>query len=149
VSLLGWFALLEALWAVFVGTRQGTELIAGLGAAALGAGLVEVLRSRRLLAYRADLRLLAAAWKLPVNLAFDVALVTWVLIRALAHRRRVRGEWVHADFRTGGGDLGRWRRAFGAVAGTITPNAIVVDLDGERALLHVLERRVKTGRTVL
>ena len=34
VSLVVWFALLEALWAVYVGAKQGMELVAGLIAAA-------------------------------------------------------------------------------------------------------------------
>jgi hypothetical protein len=143
VSLLAWFALLEALWAVLVGTRQGTELVAGLFAAALGAALAEVLRSLGLLAYDPDLRLLLRAWRLPFHVVFDVCVVTWVLMRSLAQRRRVRGEWSHDEFRTGSGDAGRWRRAFGAAAGTTAPNAVVVDVDGERALVHVLEPKAR------
>ena len=149
VSLLAWFALLEALWALFVGTQQDTELVAGLIAAAAGALLAEALRTLGLLSFTADLRMLAHAGKLPWQVVFDFAVVTWVLVRSLARGRRVRGEWVDAEFRTDDGPVGRWQRAFGATVGTATPNAIVVDVDGRRALLHSLEPRVKSGRSVL
>jgi multisubunit Na+/H+ antiporter MnhE subunit len=144
LSLLAWFAVLEGLWAVFVGTRQGIELVAGLIAAAAGATLAELLRSLGLEAYRIDLRLVADAWKLPVNVVFDFGVLTWVLARSLARGRRVRGEWVTVPSRTVGG----WQRAFGAIAGTASPNAIVVDVDGERALLHALEPNVHTAKSV-
>src|SRR5215211_8103372 len=76
VSLLTWFALLEALWAVFVGTQQDTELVAGLVAAAAGALFAEGLRTLGLLGFTADLRLLGQAWKLPFNVVFDFAVIT-------------------------------------------------------------------------
>ena len=149
VSLAAWFALLEALWAVFVGTQQDTELVAGLIAAAAGALVAEALRSLGLLAFTADLRMLAQAWKLPWQVVLDFVVVTWALVAALARGRRVRGEWLRAPFPTADGSVGRWQRAFGATVGTATPNAIVVDLDGDGALLHSLDTRVSTGRQVL
>jgi hypothetical protein len=149
VSLLWWFALLEALWAVLVGTQQDTELVAGLIAAAAGAALAELLRSRGLFGYTTDLRLLALVAKLPLRLVVDFWIVTWVLVRALARGERVRGRWVRAPFRTASGPVGRWQRAFGVVAGTATPNAIVVELRDDEAWLHTLEPRVPSGRRVL
>jgi hypothetical protein len=61
----------------------------------------------------------------------------------------VRGVWVTVPFPTAAGPKGRWQRAFGVTAGTSFPNAIVVDVDGERALMHALEPRVYTARSVL
>jgi multisubunit Na+/H+ antiporter MnhE subunit len=141
-----WFVLLEGLWVVFVGTRQSTELVAGLIAAAIGAVFAEVLRSLGLLPYRADLRLLAQIWKLAWQLPFDFAVLTWVLVRSLVHGRRVRGSWVRTSFEADDSARGNWRRAFAAIAGTATPNAIVVDIEGGEALLHSLEPRLPTGR---
>jgi hypothetical protein len=149
VSLLVWFALLEALWALFIGTQQDTEVVAGLLAAAVGAVLVEALRTRGLLSYRADYRMLAQAWKLPFQVVLDFAVVTRVLGRSLVARRRIRGEWVDAEFEVGAAETGRWQRAFGIVVGTTTPNAIVVDLRRDRALLHSLDTSVSSGRKVL
>jgi multisubunit Na+/H+ antiporter MnhE subunit len=148
-SLLVWFVLLEGLWALLVGTRQSTELVAGLAAAALGAVFAEILRSRGLLAYRTDPRMLAKLGSVVWQVPFDFAVLTWVLLRSLAHRRRVEGVWLTVPFATADGDLGRWQRAFATTCGTATPNAIVVDLDRDEALLHSLEPRVKTGREAI
>ena len=149
-SLLVWFALLEGLWVSLVGTAQDTEVVAGLAAAAVGALFAEALRSQGLLAFHADLRLLAQAWKLPHQLVFDFGVVTWVLVRSLAGGRPVRGAWVEARLEPAPGAVGAWRRAFGVVVGTATPNAVVVDIEDDgRALLHSLEPRVKTGRVVV
>src|SRR4051812_9622767 len=150
VSLLVWFVLLEGLWAMLTGTQQDTELVAGFAAAAAGAALAETLRSLGLLHFHADLRLLGQVlWKTPWQVVVDMTLVTWVLGRALARGERVRGEWLRAEFPTGGGDVGRWRRAVGVTVGSATPMAIVVDADEEGALLHSLDSRFPSGRKVL
>jgi hypothetical protein len=148
-SFLVWFVALELLWAVLVGTTQSTELLVGLGAAAIGAGFVEVLRSLDLFEYRVDPGLLLKAWKLPWLVPFDFALATWVLVRSLAHGRRVRGRWARVPFPTEPGPTGRWQRAFGVAASNGAANAIVVDLAGDEALLHALEPDLFTARTVL
>jgi hypothetical protein len=149
VSLLLWFVLLEGVWTLYTGTKQDTEVVAGLIAAALGALLVEALRTRGLLAFTCDLRMLARAWKLVWQAPFDFLVALWVLVRALARGERVRGEWLTVPFPTDGGSVGAWQRAFGVTAGTATPNAIVVDLDGDEALLHSLEPGISTGREVV
>jgi Na+/H+ ion antiporter subunit len=143
---LVWFAVLEGLWAVLVGTQQDTELVGGLAAAALGAIFAETLRSLGLLAYTTDLKLLAQAWKLPWQIVFDFGVLTWVLARSLARGRRVEGVWLTVPFATRDDSVGRWQRAFAVTCGTATPNAIVVDIDRGEALLHSLEPRVQTGR---
>lgn len=148
-SLLVWFALLDGLWMLLVGTRQSLEVEAGLAAAAVGAVFAEVLRSHGLLAYAADLRLLAKLVSLVWQIVFDFALLTWVLVRSLAHGRRVEGTWLTVPFPTAEGSKGRWQRAFAITGGTATPNAIVVDIDRGEALLHSLEPRVSTGREVI
>jgi multisubunit Na+/H+ antiporter MnhE subunit len=147
--LLVWFLLLEGLWAILVGTRQTTELVAGLIAAAVGAAFALVLQSLGVFGYETDWHLLARAWHLIWQTVFDFAVVTWVLAASVARRRRVRGEWVLVPFPTDGGARGRWQRAFGSVAGTATPNAIVVDLRRDEGLLHALAPGVRTARQVV
>jgi hypothetical protein len=148
-SLVFWFVTLEVLWAMLVGTRQSTELFAGLGAAALGAVVAEALRSRGLLVISPDPSLIAKAWKLVWMVPFDFALLTWVLVRSLARRRRVRGEWLTVPFPVATGSRGRWQRAFAVATANGAANALVVDLRDDEALLHALEPRVFSGRTVL
>jgi hypothetical protein len=149
VSFLFTFVVLEVLWGLLVGTTQSTELIVGLAAAAIGAAFAELLRSLGLFGFRTHGGLLAKAWKLPWLVPFDFGLATWVLIRALAGGRRVQGEWTRVPFPTEPGEKGRWQRAFGVATSNGTANAIVVDLDGDEALLHALEPGVFSGKTVL
>jgi hypothetical protein len=148
-SFLFTFVILEVLWALLVGTTQSTELIVGLAAAAIAAAFAELLRSLGFFGFRTHGGLLAKAWKLPGLVLFDFALVTWVLIRALATRRRVEGEWTRVPFPTEAGANGRWQRAFGVAMANGAANAVVVDLDADEALMHALEPAVFSARTVL
>jgi len=148
-SFLAAFAVLEVVWAVLVGTTQSTELIVGLGVSAVGAAFAELLRSLGMFGYRLDPALLAKAWKLPWLVPFDFGVVTWALVRSLAHGRRVRGEWVRSPFPTERGATGRWQRAFAVATANGPANAIVVDFDGDEALQHALEPRIFSGRDVL
>jgi hypothetical protein len=144
-----WTCALELLWMVLVGTTQSTELIAGAIASAIAAAFVEALRAAGLLGFRPSLRVVASAWSIPGQVVFDFVLVFWILLRDLAHGRRVRGEWVTIDYPTEPGARGRFRRALAATLENETANGIVVDLDDDRALLHSLDTRVSTGRSVL
>jgi hypothetical protein len=148
-SLLCWFAALEGLWAVFVGTRQSTELIAGLGAAAVGAIFADSLRAQGPLDLSLDPALLAKAWRLPVLVVFDFALLTWTLVSSLARGRRVRGTWVTVPFRTAAGAKGRWQRAFAVATSNGAANALVVELVDNEARLHALEPEAFTAKSVL
>lgn len=149
VSFLAWFVALEALWAVLVGTSQSAELLAGLGAAALGALLAAVLRARGLLVVALDPRLAAKAWKLPWLVPFDFGVITWVLIRSLARGRRVRGAWASVPFRVDRGARGRWQRAFAVATSNGTANAIVVEIRDGEAQLHALAPGVFSAKRVL
>jgi hypothetical protein len=148
-SFLVWLVALELVWAVLVGTTQSTELIVGLAVAAVGAAFAQLLRSLDLFGYRVERGLLAKAWKLPWLVPFDFGVVTWALVRSLVRGRRVRGEWVRVAFPTEPGPSGRWQRAFAVATANGAANAVVVDLEGDEALLHSLEPGVFSGRTVL
>lgn len=148
-SFLIWVALLEGLWAMLVGTQQDTELAAGLPAAVIGAVFAELLRTKGLLPFTTDFRLLGKAWKLVWLVPFDFLLVTWILVRSLAHGRRVRGEWVRVPFPTADGSMGNWQRAFAVTTSNNAANALVVDFEGDEALLHALAPDVISARAVL
>jgi hypothetical protein len=148
-SLLIWFALLEGLWAMLVGTQQDTELAAGLPVAAIGAVFAEILRTKGLLSFATDFRLLGKAWKLVWLVPFDFLLVTWILGRALASGRRVQGQWVRVPFSTDDGSLGNWQRAFAVAMSNNAANALVVDFEDGEALLHALAPDLVSARSVL
>jgi hypothetical protein len=149
MSFLAWFAALELLWLLLVGTTQGTEVLAGLAAAAVGAAFAEVLRAQGLLGFARDRRLAVKALRLPWLVVFDFGLLTWVLLHALAGRRRVRGAWVTVPFPTEAGSVGRWQRAVAVATSNGAANAVVVDLRDDEALLHALRPDLFTGRQVL
>src|SRR5437763_364189 len=118
---IAWFGPLFGLWLGFVGAAPGSELVAGLGAAALGATAAAVVRHLGLLSYRlpfgAPLRLLARAWAI----ARDFAMLLGLLGPAL-RGRPPRGQFRVADADTGGDDpAGRGRRALAGWAGSLAP----------------------------
>jgi hypothetical protein len=153
VSLIVWWALLLCLWALYVGTTTRLEILWGIGAAAVGAVAIEVVRSLGLLRFEVDRRWLPRAWKTLPQIVFDFGLIGWELVRALAHGRRVSGAYVAVPFPAGNPALGidRWRRAWATTLGTMTPNGIVVDIDPETdlALMHSLRPDISTGHQVL
>ena len=149
VRMVVWAAALEALWFVLVGTIQSTELAAGGIASVVTVVFVEALRARGLLEFTPTLRVLARAWSIPHQVVFDFGLVLWILVRDVARGRRVRGVWVEIDYPMEPGRVGRFQRALAATLENETPNGIVVDLDRGRALLHSLDTRPSTGRSVL
>lgn len=144
-----WIFALFVLWELFVGTIQSTELVAGAIAAALGAGLVEAFRAAGLLRFRVSPAVVAQVWRVPGQLVFDFGLAVWVLVRALGRGRRVRGAWVEVPYPVEPGAAGAFHRALVTAIGCETANAIVVDLDHDRALLHALDPGASTGRSPL
>jgi hypothetical protein len=144
-----WVCILELLWGVFVGTTQSTELLAGLAAAVVVATFVEALRQLGVLEYTATGRGLGRLWRLPGNVVFDFLLALAILARAIAGRRRVAGEWVETPFRFERGPRGRFARSVVVVLGNESANTLVVELGGDRVLLHSLEPSAYTGRSVL
>jgi hypothetical protein len=132
---LSWFAGLFVLWLLLVGTVQDTERIAGLCAAAIGATAVEVARSQGLLGFVVQWRWLRQGWKPLVRVVPEFFLLMGALVR------RPSGSFRTLDFPVGGEravDAGR--RAFAVVAGCVSPNRLVVDVDPETggALVHDL-----------
>jgi hypothetical protein len=144
-----WVCILELLWGVLVGTTQSTELLAGLAAAVVVATFVEALRNLGVLDFTPTGRGLERLWRLPGNVVFDFLLVLAILARAIASRRRVAGEWVEAPFGFERGPRGRFARSLVVVLGNESANTIVVELGGDGVLLHSLDPRAYTGRSVL
>jgi hypothetical protein len=146
---MAWVCALFLVWVVLVGTTQSTELVAGAIAAVLTAGFVTVLRHRGLLGFRADAGVVARAWSIPQHVVYDFFLVLWVLLRELAHGRRVRGQWLRVPFAHPGGARGNFARALAALLENESANGMVVDFGEDTALLHSLDPRRKTGRAIL
>lgn len=146
---LVWFCCLEALWLVFVGTTQSTEVVAGLIGSAVVTAFAGALRAIGLFRFRISPQALARARSVPGHALLDFGLVLWLALRAAGRGERIRGRWLSVEFDDQPGPRGRFLRALVATLENETANAIVVDLDGGRALLHSLDTRVSTGTQVL
>jgi hypothetical protein len=121
---LAWFGGLFVLWLLLVGTVAYVELIAGVGAAAIGATGAEVVRSQGLLRFRVEWRWLRLAWRPLLRVIPEFFLVLFAIVR------RPHGAFRTIEFPTGGErpvDAGR--RAFGVVAASLAPNRLVVYVD--------------------
>jgi multisubunit Na+/H+ antiporter MnhE subunit len=133
-----WWVGLFGFWLLLVGTSESLELVAGACAAALGAGLAEGIRSR----VPFDAGLFAGAWRVPWRILRDFALLTWALALHVTGRRPVRSAWVEVPVpraREPG------RRAVAAALGSLSPNAIVAEIDRERNVAFVHELVPKSG----
>jgi hypothetical protein len=141
--LLWWLALF-GWWLALVGTNAGLELIAGAGAALLGALLAAALRRRGLLRYRFEARWLAKALKMPWKVACEMGVVFSALALHLLGQRHLSSRYRAFDFPAGGNDpTSRGRRAVAAAEDSLSPNTIPVDVDSEHDLVlrHELDPR--------
>ena len=130
-----WYVGLVTVWLLLVGSVAWLEVVAGLCAAAIGGAAAAVVQSQGLLRIRVDWRWLRLIWKPLARVLPDFVLLMAALVRPPA------GTFTRLDFPAGGqraADVGR--RAFAVWAGSLAPNRLVVDVDGEagKALVHDL-----------
>jgi multisubunit Na+/H+ antiporter MnhE subunit len=132
-----------AFWVIVDDSVALDELLAGAGAAALGALLVEVASYQAAVRFRIRLRWLARAVRLPGQVAGDTVTVFVALWKRLA-----RGEEPPSGFVTEpvsyGADTaeGKLRRALLVGARSLAPNTFVVGIDADTdvLVLHQLVR---------
>jgi hypothetical protein len=131
---LGWWLVLFWLWMLLAGDWNHIQWIAAASAAAVGATIGEIARSRAGVAPRIPLRWIARAWSVPHQIVVDFGILTLALWRSLVERKVVRGEYRahHFPAREGPGV-----RAWATWAGQFSPNAYVIEIDEERELVLV------------
>jgi hypothetical protein len=132
IAWLTWFGGLLVLWLLLVGTVAGTETIAGLFAAAIGATAAQVVRSQGLLEYRVEWRWLRRTPRQVARVIPDFFLVLATLVRA------PRGSFRTLEFPTGGERaVDHGRRAWAGYAASFAPNRLVVDVDPDAGMVLV------------
>jgi hypothetical protein len=139
-----WCLALVGWWVLLVGTNAGLELVAGVCAALLGAGLAAAVRRRGLLRFGFEPRWLLRTLRVPWHVVRDLAVVVWALALHLSRIRPVRSAYRAIPFPTGGSDpLSAGLRALVTAAQAISPNTVPVDIDRERGVLlrHELDPR--------
>jgi multisubunit Na+/H+ antiporter MnhE subunit len=141
-AVLAWILVavpLFALWMLLVDTRESPQVYAGLAAAAIGATGSELVRRQRLAGARLGGAWLLRLWRPLVSVPRDLARLTVAVAAAL----RPGGGPPAGRFRAlafdpgGGGPEDRGREALAELAGSFSPNTIVVGLDRERRALLV------------
>jgi multisubunit Na+/H+ antiporter MnhE subunit len=142
---VAWFIALGALWLVLDDSVALPELITGAVAALIGTVAAAVVHSQHLVEFKPRPGMLRKAWRPLVRLFPDTAIVLAVLFKRLVLRRPAESGFRAIPFRSGreSGAEDTARRALAKSAGSFTPNAYVVGVEGERDLLlvHQLERR--------
>lgn len=122
-----WWVLLAALYLVLADNTVWPELAVGAFAASVGATGAVLVRRHRLTLLHPQLRWLRGAWRPLLGMVTDFV----PLARALLTRRE--GTFVEIAVQ----DDPAYHALIEAL-GCLAPNTLVVDVDGERALLHQL-----------
>jgi multisubunit Na+/H+ antiporter MnhE subunit len=144
---VAWWAVLMALWVLLDDSIALAELLAGAGAAALGAFLAELVQHQSGSRFRPRIEWVAPALGLPVQVARDSALLLRVLGRKL-----VRGEEPASGFREvpipWGEDSpeGASRRVLVVMGRSAPPNTFVLGIDRERGVAVVHDLVLPSGR---
>ena len=145
----GWWLLLFWLWLLLVGEWDATQWVAAAGAAAVGATVGELARTRTGFAPRLPLRALLDMPQVVGMVAIDFGILVWALLVSVARRDVVRGAFHTHELETGGaGARGVGLRAWTEIAATYSPNAYVVEIEPKRGLvlLHDLVRNRESER---
>jgi multisubunit Na+/H+ antiporter MnhE subunit len=143
---LAWWVLLMSFWVILDNSIESDELLAGAGAAALGAVLAEVAFAQAATQFRMRAGWLAPALRLPQLVVRDTCIVFAVLWRRLAS-----GEEPDSGFREPpvryGDDTpqGVTRRVLLVGARSLAPNAFVLGIDSGRDVMVVHQLVINNG----
>jgi multisubunit Na+/H+ antiporter MnhE subunit len=149
---IAWYLPLVGLWLLLVDTFARGELLLGLVAAAVGATAQELVNAQDLVRFRLEARWLRDLRLLPRLVLADSRLLVVVLWRQLTGRRRATGVFRAVAFPEGSpaGDDARdnARRALVTTAVSLSPNSLVVGIEGGQGLMLVHELVPRPGSPV-
>ena len=139
------FASLLVLWLLFVDTLRWSEIVAGVGAAALAAVAMESVRDETHPHFLPHARWIFEFGTIPVQILHDCWLLIGKLGRMLFARDRRTGQFEGARFEARGRDAhSAARRALATFYTTLPPNTIVIGIDRARGEM-LIHRLVPTG----
>ncbi|MBO0773257.1 MAG: Na+/H+ antiporter subunit E [Actinobacteria bacterium] len=147
VAWLVWWVVLMSFWIVVDDSIARDELLAGAGAAALGAFLAELVSYQAATRFRMRAEWLTPALRLPWQVAADT-----VIIFAALWRRLTRGEEPRSGFRElparfgDDSDEGVTRRALYVGGRSVAPNTFVLGIDSGRDVMIVHQLVVTEGK---
>jgi hypothetical protein len=145
-----WFAcwlLLMAFWVVLDYSIRLDELLAGAGAAALGAVLAELAFHQAATRFRVRIRWLIPAFRLPVEVGRDTVIVFAALWRRLAHGELPASGFRELPVRYGPSTAeGMTRRVLLIAGRSVAPNSFVLGIDRARDVMVTHQLVVNEGK---
>jgi multisubunit Na+/H+ antiporter MnhE subunit len=143
---LVWWVLLMSFWVVLDDSIALDELLAGAGAAALGAFLAELVSHQAATRFRMRIEWLVPALGLPVQVARDTVIVFAALWRRLVHRTQPSSGFQEVPVRYGGETAeDRTRRVLMIGGHSVAPNSFALGIDQERAVMVIHQLVVPDG----
>jgi len=145
-SWLAWWVLLMSFWVILDNSIASDELLAGAGAAALGAFLAEFALHQAATRFRMRIEWVIPALSLPGRVVTDTAIVFAALWRRLA-----RGEQPASGFRLvpvrygSSTPEGETRRVLLVGGTSVAPNSFALGLDAERDVMVIHQLVVNQG----
>jgi multisubunit Na+/H+ antiporter MnhE subunit len=114
------------------------ELLAGAGAAAIGASVAELVQHQSATHFRPRAEWVAPALRLPMKLVKDTALVAKVLWARIVHGQDPPSAFRAVPVRGGGSSPEDVTRRVLMIAGmSFTPNTFALGIDSEHGLMFV------------
>jgi multisubunit Na+/H+ antiporter MnhE subunit len=143
---LVWWVLLMSFWVVLDNSIDADELLAGAGAAALGAVLAEFALYQAATRFRMRLRWLIPALSLPGQVASDTAIVFAALWRRLARGEQPPSGFRQVPVRYGSNTAeGETRRVLLVGGMSVAPNSFALGFDAERDVMVIHQLVVNQG----
>lgn len=146
VGWLVWWVLLMSFWIVVDDSIARDELLAGAGAAALGAFLAELVTYQAATRFRMRAEWLTPALRLPVQVMLDTVTIFAALWRQLIHGEQPDSGFRELPVRFGDdSDEGVTRRALYVGGRSVAPNTFVLGIDSGRDVMIVHQLVVTEG----
>jgi multisubunit Na+/H+ antiporter MnhE subunit len=145
---LTWWVVLMSFWIMLDDSLSADELLAGAGAAALAATFAELVSYQAATRFRMRFGWLAAALRLPGQVASDMVTVYGALWRRLARDEQPDSAFVTEPVRFGDDTAeGVTRRALLIGGRSLAPNAFALGIDSatDTMVLHELVARKRGG----
>ncbi len=143
-----WWVLLMSFWVILDDSIDADELLAGAGAAALGAFLAELATSQAASQVRVRIEWLVPAMSLPWQAIRDTGLIFLELWRCLVLGREPRSGFREQPVRFGPDTAeGRTRRSLLIGGLSVAPARFVLGLDSDRGVMIVHELATREQET--
>lgn len=146
---LVWWVLLMSFWVILDNSIESDELLAGAGAAALGAFLAELAFYQAVTRFRMRVEWVVPAFRLPGQVARDTAIVFAALWRRLVREEEPESGFRELPVRYGNDTAqGVTRRVLLIGGRSVAPNAFVLGIDSGRDVMVIHQLVVNEGEPV-